>query len=169
MEDDDGIADFVVRGLREEGFTVERAADGRTGRFYLESGEWDVVLLDWWLPGEDGLSLLREFRSAGHSSPVLFLTARDTITDRVRGLDSGADDYLCKPFVFEELLARVRARSRSPHLGKSVLTFADLKIDLTTHRAERGGVRLDLAAKEEALLVFFLRHPGEVLTVHANL
>jgi len=165
VEDDDGIADFVVRGLREEGFTVERAADGRTGRFYLESGEWDVVLLDWWLPCEDGLSLLREFRSAGHASPVLFLTARDTITDRVRGLDSGADDYLCKPFVFEELLARVRALvRRSPHLGKSVLTFADLKIDLTTHRAERGEVRLDLAAKEEGLLVFFLRHPGEVLT-----
>jgi two-component system copper resistance phosphate regulon response regulator CusR len=165
VEDDDGIADFVVRGLREEGFTVERAADGRTGRFYLQSGEWDVVLLDWWLPGEDGLNLLRAFRAAGHASPVLFLTARDTVTDRVRGLDSGADDYLCKPFVFEELLARVRALARrSPHLGKSILTFGDLRIDLTTHRAERGGARLDLAAKEEALLVFFLRHPGEVLS-----
>ena len=165
VEDDDGIADFVVRGLREEGFTVERAADGPSGRHLLQNSAWDVVLLDWWLPGEDGLSLLRGFRSAGHSTPVLFLTARDTVTERVRGLDSGADDYLCKPFAFEELLARVRALvRRSPQLGKSVLTFGDLRIDMTTHRGERGGARLDLTAKEEALLVFFLRHPGEVLS-----
>jgi two-component system, OmpR family, copper resistance phosphate regulon response regulator CusR len=165
VEDDDGIADFVVRGLREEGYTVERAADGTTGSHWLHSGSWDVVLLDWWLPGDDGLTLLRRFRAAGHTAPVLFLTARDAVAERVRGLDSGADDYLCKPFAFDELLARVRALSRRPaRSADTALTFGDLRLDLTTQRAERAGARLDLTAKEHALLVFFMRHPGEVLS-----
>src|SRR5947208_10767924 len=98
IEDDPAIADFVVRGLREEGFTVEHAADGESGWHALNAGDWDVVLLDWWLPGTDGLALLRRFRQAGGAAPVLFLTARDAVSDRVRGLDAGADDYLGKPF-----------------------------------------------------------------------
>src|SRR5205823_11040662 len=123
-----------------EGFTVERAADGAAGRHHLETGSWDVVLLDWWLPGEDGLSLLRRFRQAGHATPVLFLTARDAVSDRVKGLDGGADDYLCKPFAFEELLARVRVMLRSQEQGAgTVLAFQDVRLDLATHRAERGG------------------------------
>jgi two-component system copper resistance phosphate regulon response regulator CusR len=165
IEDEPAIGDFVVRGLREEGFTVEWATDGNAGWHRLATGTWDVVLLDWWLPGSDGLTLLRRYREDGGNAPVLFLTARDSVTDRVRGLDGGADDYLCKPFAFEELLARVRALTRRPSSGGPVvLAHADVRVDLTTHRAERSGKRLDLKAKEEALLVFFLRHPGEVLT-----
>jgi two-component system copper resistance phosphate regulon response regulator CusR len=165
IEDEAAIADFVVRGLREEGYTVEHAADGDAGRQALRGGGWDVVLLDWWLPGPDGLALLREFRQTGRCTPVLFLTARDAVSDRVRGLDAGADDYLCKPFAFEELLARVRALARRPAVGLgTTVSHADVTVDLATHRADRAGRRLDLTPKEEALLIFFLRHPGEVLS-----
>jgi two-component system, OmpR family, copper resistance phosphate regulon response regulator CusR len=165
IEDENEIADFLVRGLREEGFTVERAADGEDGWHYLKTGSWDVVLLDWWLPGADGLTLLRRFRQAGNTTPVLMLTARDAVSDRVRGLDNGADDYLCKPFAFEELLARIRAMARRrERTAGTVISFLDVRLDLATHRVERGGSRLDLTAKEQALLVFFLRHPNEVLT-----
>lgn len=165
IEDEAEIADFVVRGLREEGFTVEHAADGEDGWHALGSGGWDVVLLDWWLPGADGLTLLRRFRQVDGRTPVLFLTARDAVSDRVRGLDGGADDYLCKPFAFEELLARVRALARRGGRTADVhLRYEDVSVDLATHRAERAGGRLDLTAKEQSLLVFFLRHPGEVLS-----
>ncbi|HEX4612482.1 MAG TPA: response regulator transcription factor [Urbifossiella sp.] len=165
VEDEDEIADFLVRGLREEGYAVERAADGEAGWHYLKTAAWDVVLLDWWLPGADGLDLLRRFRQAGHATPVLMLTARDAVSDRVRGLDAGADDYLCKPFAFDELLARARvmARRRAP-AANARLAHADVAADLATQRVERAGRPLDLTAKEYALLVFFLRHPGEVLT-----
>ena len=165
VEDEQEIADFVVRGLREEGFTVEQASDGEAAWHAMRGGKWDVVLLDWWLPGPDGLTLLRRFRQAGHDTPVLFLTARDAVSDLVRGLDSGADDYVCKPFVFEELLARVRVLGRRRSTEKSsVLAHGDVRLDLTTQRAERAGARLELTAKEQALLMFFLRHPGEVLS-----
>jgi two-component system copper resistance phosphate regulon response regulator CusR len=165
IEDEKEIADFVVRGLREEGFTVEHATDGDSGWHAMHTGSWDIVLLDWWLPGQDGLSLLRRFRQEGRDTPVLFLTARDAISDRVRGLDNGADDYLCKPFAFSELLARVRSLTRRRERGTGVvLTYQDVRLDLATHRAERAGKRVDLTAKEEALLGFFLRHPGEVLS-----
>ena len=165
VEDEPAIADYLVRGLREEGFAVERAADGDDGWHHLKTGAWDVVLLDWWLPGADGLTLLRRFRATDPHTPVLFLTARDAVSDRVRGLDAGANDYLCKPFAFEELLARVRVLTRLPKLATgTTLSHADVRIDLATHRAERAGHRLDLTSKEEALLVFFLRHPREVLT-----
>jgi two-component system copper resistance phosphate regulon response regulator CusR len=164
IEDEPPIADFLVRGLREEGFTVEHAGDGDSAWHSLRGGGWDVVLLDWWLPGLDGLTLLRRYRQAGQTTPVLFLTARDAISDRVRGLDGGADDYLCKPFAFDELLARVRALARRRDGGDAVLYHAGVRIDLATQRAERDGRRLDLTAKEQALLVLFLRHPGEVLS-----
>jgi two-component system copper resistance phosphate regulon response regulator CusR len=165
IEDDEEIADFVVRGLREEGFTVEAAANGTDGWHALQHGPWDLVVLDWWLPGADGLSLLLRFRQAGHETPVLFLTARDAVSDRVRGLDSGADDYLCKPFDYEELLARVRALTRRPgNRTGNVLAHEDLRIDLVTHRVERAGQRIELTAKEQALLVFFVQHPDEVLS-----
>jgi len=165
VEDDAQIADFVTRGLREEGFTVEHAADGDAARHALRTAAWDVVLLDWWLPGPDGLTLLQRLRQTDRTTPVLFLTARDAVSDRVLGLNAGADDYLCKPFAFEELLARVRALTRRGSSGGgAVLASHGVRLDLTTHRAERAGRPLDLKAKEEALLVFFLRHPGEVLS-----
>jgi two-component system, OmpR family, copper resistance phosphate regulon response regulator CusR len=165
IEDEAEIADFLVRGLREEGFTVEHAADGESGWHALQGGPWDVVLLDWWLPGPDGLTLLRRLRQADRDTPVLFLTARDAVSDRVRGLDGGADDYLCKPFSFEELLARVRALARRRGRGDgTLLSWRDVRLDLATQRAERDGAPLDLTAREYSLLVFFLRHAGEVLS-----
>ena len=170
IEDEAEIADFITRGLREEGYIVEHAADGVDGGHRLNKESWDLVLLDWWLPGPDGLTLLRRFRQEGRDTPVLFLTARDAVSDRVRGLDCGADDYLCKPFAFEELLARVRSLTRRHDKRQSlVLVYDDLSMDLATQRAERAGRRLDLTAKEQALLVLFLRHPGEVLTRDADI
>jgi DNA-binding response OmpR family regulator len=164
IEDEAHIADFVVRGLREEGFSVEHVADGESAWHALRTASWDVVLLDWWLPGPDGLALLRRLRENDRTTPVLFLTARDAISDRVRGLDAGADDYLCKPFAFEELLARVRALARRREGGTSTLAAHGVRIDLAAGRSERDGHRLDLTAKEQALLTFFLRHPDEVLS-----
>lgn len=165
IEDESQIADFLLRGLREEGFTVEHAADGMTGWRALVGGTWDAVLLDWWLPGTDGITLLRQFRQRDHDTPVLFLTARDAVSDRVRGLDCGADDYLCKPFAFDELLARIRTLVRRQARNPSpILRYDDVQVDLTTQRAERAKQRLDLTAKEQSLLVFFLRHADEVLS-----
>jgi two-component system copper resistance phosphate regulon response regulator CusR len=167
VEDEPAIADFVVRGLREEGFTVEHAADGNDAFHACRASDWDLILLDWWLPGRDGLSVLRGYREAGGAAPVLMLTARDAVSDRVRGLDSGADDYLCKPFDFAELLARTRAlvrRVSAAAAATTVLEHGDVRLDLATHRAERGGRRIELTAKEQALLVLFLRHPGQVLS-----
>lgn len=165
VEDDDEIADFVVRGLREEGFTVERAVDGKDGWHHLQSGGWDVVVLDWWLPATDGLQLLKRFRQTDQVTPVLFLTAKDAVSDRVKGLDSGANDYLCKPFAFEELIARVRVLARrQSQTASTVVSYQDIRVDLATQRAERAGQRLDLTAKEQALLIFLLRHPDEVVS-----
>jgi two-component system copper resistance phosphate regulon response regulator CusR len=165
VEDEDEIADFLVRGLREEGFTVEHATDAMSADHWLAAADWDLVLLDRSLPDGDGLTSLRRHREAGGDVPVLVLTARDSVGDRVRGLDSGADDYLCKPFAFEELLARLRALLRRPRGNTgTLLASGDIRVDLATHRVERGGKLVDLTAKEQALLVFFLRHPGEVLS-----
>jgi two-component system copper resistance phosphate regulon response regulator CusR len=165
VEDEANIADFLVRGLREEGYVVEHAADGTTAWNALRSSEWDLILLDWWLPDQDGLTLLQRFRQLGGHVPILFLTARDAVSDRVRGLDAGADDYLTKPFAFEELLARVRALVRRREAAESTtLSFQDVRVDLGTQRAVRGGHALGLTAKEHALLIFFLRHPGQVLS-----
>jgi DNA-binding response OmpR family regulator len=165
VEDEAKIADFLVRGLREEGYAVEHAADGGSAWGALRSGGWDLVLLDWWLPGEDGLALLQRFRRLDRQTPVLFLTARDAVDDRVRGLDAGADDYLAKPFAFAELLARIRAlvRRRDSAEG-TTMEYRDVRVDLAAQRADRGGHALSLTAKEYALLVFFLRHAGQVLS-----
>lgn len=164
IEDEPEFAEFIVTGLTEEGFSVEHGVDGDQGRSMLKGRAWDLVLLDWALPGQDGLSLLHEYRGAGGEAPVIFITARDEVRDRVRGLDGGADDYLCKPFAFAELLARVRAlvrrRERAPGLS---LSHGDVTVDLVSQRARRAGRGLDLTAKELALLSFFLRHPGKVL------
>jgi DNA-binding response OmpR family regulator len=165
VEDEPRIAEFLVRGLKEEGYAVEHASDGRTGAAALEQGPWDLVLLDWWLPGEDGIQLLRRFRRKNRSTPVLFLTARDAVAQRVEGLDAGADDYLTKPFAFEELLARVRALLRRADQSTSLaLEYADLRVDLAGQTAARAGEALDLTAKEFQLLVFLVRHPRQVVS-----
>lgn len=165
IEDDERIAGVIVRGLREEGYAVEHAPDSEQGWHALKAGGWDLVVLDGWLPGEDGLVILKRLRQTDRATPVLFLTARDAVSDRVRGLDAGADDYLGKPFAFEELLARARAlvRRRDASDG-TVVTYRDVKADLAAQRVERAGHPLNLTAKEFGLLVFFLRHPGQVLS-----
>lgn len=165
IEDEARIADFLVRGLNEEGYHAEHAADGPSGWISLQAGEWDLVILDWWLPGEDGLQLLQRFRQKNRTTPVLFLTARDAISDRVKGLDAGADDYLCKPFSFEELLARVRVLLRRNSLSQeATLEYADIRVDLAAQKATRDGQPLDVTSKELSLLIFFLRSPGKVLS-----
>src|SRR5215471_4987827 len=131
VEDEPELADFVIRGLREEGFVVEHAPDGDLGSSAMRTGTWDLIVLDWWLPGEDGLSVLKRYRQAGGMTPVLFLTARDAVADRVRGLDAGADDYLCKPFAFDELIARVRALvRRRDRAADMTLAHGDVVIDV---------------------------------------
>jgi two-component system copper resistance phosphate regulon response regulator CusR len=165
VEDDAEIAEFVAQGLREEGFVVERTADGHEAGHALRTGSWDLVILDWWLPGPSGLDLLQQFRQLGRTTPVLFLTARDAVAQRVEGLSAGADDYLCKPFAFEELLARVYALlRRQPGYNGTQWQHHDVVVDLTTNRADRAGQPLNLTARERALLMFFMRHPGEVLS-----
>lgn len=165
VEDERGLADFVSRGLREEGYVIETAFDGISGWNALKRGDWEAVVLDWGLPGMDGLTLLAQFRERDKTTPVLFLTARDAVPDRVRGLDGGADDYLCKPFAFDELLARLRALVRRPSqsAARSIEQFG-VAIDLDSHDARRGAGRLNLTAKEFGLLVFFMRHPRQVLS-----
>jgi DNA-binding response OmpR family regulator len=165
VEDEANIAEYLVIGLREEGFTVEHAADGDSAWHRLQTKSWDLVVLDWGLPGQDGLAILRRLRERDRLTPVLFLTARDQVQDRVVGLDNGADDYLCKPFDFEELLARVRAliRRRLSH-ADTLIIHGDIAIDLTSQRAERAGRALDLTSKELSLLIFFLSNPDTLLT-----
>ncbi|QDT66635.1 response regulator transcription factor [Calycomorphotria hydatis] len=164
IEDEDRIADFLLRGLREVGFVVEHAANGQRGCELLQTNRWDIVLLDWWLPVLDGLQVLKYFRQYDHTTPVLFLTAKDAISDRVEGLDYGANDYLCKPFAFEELLARMRALMRSRHQGTTLLSHSGVTLDLAANRVERNSQPIELTSKEFSLLAFFLRHPGEVLS-----
>ena len=165
VEDDASLARSIVDGLSDEGFTVAHAADGDAARDALRSGDWDLVILDWWLPGQDGLEVLKSYRCEGGATPVLFLTARDAVSDRVCGLDGGADDYLCKPFAFEELLARARALIRRGRPGEvTTLSYHDVRVDLAAQKAERAGHPLNLTAKELAVLVFFFRHPHEVLS-----
>ena len=165
VEDEPAIADFLVRGLSEAGHAVDLARDGAAALDMLDAASFDVVLLDILLPHVDGLEVCRRMRGRGDRTPVLMLTARDAVDDRVRGLDSGADDYLVKPFAFSELLARIRALCRrEPALTGSVLRIADLELDTAARRARRGDRRIDLTTREFALLEYLMRNADRVLT-----
>lgn len=164
IEDEQKIADFLRRGLSYEGYKVEVAYDGETGLKAARDNVPDLVVLDVMLPGLDGLEVARRLR-AGGQVPILMLTAKDAVSDRVKGLDSGADDYLVKPFAFEELLARVRAllRRHKP-ADQTAFRFADLSLDTKTREVTRGGRKVDLTTKEFDLLHFFIMHPRQVLS-----
>ena len=165
IEDEPKAAAYLAKGLTETGFVVDVAARGDEGLALARGGGYDLVILDVMLPGLDGWSVLTALRGAGQPTPVLFLTARDAVPDRVKGLELGADDYLVKPFAFSELLARVRSVLRRGTARQSdVVRVADLEVDAVRHRAIRGGQRLDLTPKEFALLSLLARRAGEVLS-----
>ncbi len=166
IEDDQTIADFVARGLRESGFAVDQAADGETGLKAALHHPYDVAIVDLMLPKREGLSVIDELRRRGRSTPVLILSARRSVDDRVRGLQAGGDDYLTKPFAFAELLARVQAlvrrASRAPE--PTTLTIGDLSLDLLTRKVTRAEVSIDLRPREFALLEYLLRNAGKVIS-----
>jgi two-component system response regulator MprA len=164
IEDEDRIRQFLQRGLAYENYRVDVAADGPSGLALARENPPDIVILDWMLPGMDGLEVCRRLRAAG-PVPILMLTAKDTVGDRVMGLDAGADDYLVKPFAFDELLARLRALlRRAVPSSPEVLKFHDLSLDTGTRQAFRGERAIELTAKEYELLELFMRHPRQVLT-----
>jgi heavy metal response regulator len=165
VEDEQKVAGFVRQGLSEEGYAVDVAADGATGLAMALDRVHDLIILDIQLPKLDGLHVLQQLRQAKVTTPVLLLTVRATIEDKVLGLDAGADDYLTKPFAFQELVARVRALlRRRAEATPPVLQVADLTLDPARRTVSRGGQRIDLTPREFALLDYFMRHPGRVLT-----
>jgi two-component system, OmpR family, response regulator len=165
VEDEEKLAKLLARGLREEGYAADVAGRGEDALWMAMAAPYDAILLDVMLPGSDGFDVCRRLRKEGVWSPVLMLTARDAVDDRVTGLDAGADDYLAKPFAFDELLARLRALMRRPPVERpTVLSVGDLRLDPALHRVWRGEDELRLSAKEFALLETFMRRPGEVLT-----
>jgi heavy metal response regulator len=165
IEDEDKVADFIKRGLKEEGYAVDVASDGEEGYYQATTNFYDLILLDLMLPKLDGLSLCRKLRQEDNHTPIIMLTAKDSIKDKVKGLDSGADDYLAKPFSFEELLARIRVILRK---GKSLqptkLQVGDLVLDLLSHKAWRGAEEIALTTKEYALLEYLMRNAGSIIT-----
>lgn len=165
IEDEPKTAGYLRKGLTEEGFIVDVAPDGDQGLHAAVSIGFDLIVLDVMLPGRDGWQVLTEIRRAGQQLPVLLLTARDAVPDRVKGFELGADDYLVKPFAFSELLARIRSLlRRAPIRQLEVLRVGDLQLDLLRHRTTRGGQRIDLTAKEFQLLSLFARRAGEILS-----
>jgi heavy metal response regulator len=165
VEDEKKVARFIQQGLEEEHHTVDVAHDGESGLAMAGAQHYDVIILDVMLPGKSGIDVTRELRARKRATPILMLTAKTATEDKVAGLDSGADDYLTKPFAFAELLARVRSLLRRGTQEKTtVLTLADLELDTVTHKARRGTRLIDLTTKEYALLEFFLRNKERVLS-----
>ena len=165
VEDNPDMGPFLEQGLSEHGFAVDLVTDGNRGLEYATTGVYDLLILDRMLPGRDGLEILRRLRAACIRTPAIFLTARAAVLDRVEGLDSGADDYLVKPFSFAELLARIRVvLRRGPELQAPILRVGDLSLDAATHAVERAGQRIELSAKQFALLHYLMRHAGHVVS-----
>jgi DNA-binding response OmpR family regulator len=165
VEDERSIADFVGRGLEAEGYAVTCVHDGESGEALALSGRFDLLVLDLMLPGRTGMEILASFRGSDPATPVILLTARAEVSDRVAGLDGGATDYVTKPFAFEELAARVRAHLRNPGQEKPTeLDAGDLKLNLLKRTVSRGGTEIRLSAREFDLLAFLMRHPGQVLS-----
>ncbi|MDP3804388.1 MAG: response regulator transcription factor [Candidatus Omnitrophota bacterium] len=165
IEDEKKIADFIRRGLKEEGYAVDAAYDGEQGQFLAKTNTYDLILLDLMLPRIDGLTLCGNLKKEGIAIPIIMLTAKDTVEDKVAGLDAGADDYITKPFVFEELLARVRAVLRKKGSKEATkLEVEGLKLDLITHRVTRQDKEIILTAKEYALLEYLMRNAGSIVT-----
>jgi two-component system, OmpR family, copper resistance phosphate regulon response regulator CusR len=165
VEDDKKAAAYLYKGISENGFVVDATDKGEDGLNLAFTSDYDLIILDVMLPGRDGWSFIAELRRSGKQTPVLFLTARDSVQDRVKGLKLGADDYLVKPFAFSELLARIHSiLRRGPARQSEIICIADLEIDLVRHKAVRGGKRLDLTPKEFSFLSFLARRAGEVLS-----
>ena len=166
IEDEKKISDFIKRGLKEEGYAVDAAYDGENGLFLAKTNTYDLILLDLMLPKVDGITVCKRLRDEKVASPIIMLTAKDAVKDKVTGLDAGADDYLTKPFAFEELLARIRAilRKRDEQKQAVTLQVGDLSIDLTTHKVFRGDNEIGLTSKEFALLEYLMRNAGKVVT-----
>jgi two-component system copper resistance phosphate regulon response regulator CusR len=165
IEDESKAVDYLTKGLLECGYSVDSALNGEAGLHLAKTINFDLLILDVMLPGRNGWAILKSLRESGNQKPVLFLTAKDMVEDRVKGLELGADDYLVKPFAFSELLARIRSiLRRGPSLKSEVVRVADLEIDPVRQKAARGGKKLDLTRKEFALLYFLASHSGEVLT-----
>ena len=165
VEDFEVLRDSIAQGLREAGFTVDTAVDGETGLWHAQSNDYDVIVLDLMLPRVDGLTVLKRLRANANRTHVLILTAKDTSADRVKGLDSGADDYLVKPFVLAELLARVRALVRRRYDVKTpLIRVADMEIDTATRAVRRGGETMELSAREYSLLEYLAHRAGQVVT-----
>lgn len=165
VEDDRKAARVLKKGLEEEGFVADVAPSGDEGEYLASINDYDLIVLDWLLPGKEGIQLCRELRARGHSTPILMLTAKDAVSDRIAGLDTGADDYLTKPFSFAELIARIRALLRRAKTARPpLLRVEDLTLDPVSHRVTRGGVPVSLTAREYAILEFLVRHAGEVVT-----
>ncbi len=164
-EDEKDLLEVAVKRLKAEGFGVDGCADGEEALLYAMSTDYDLLILDIMMPKADGITVLKKLRASGKNMPVLLLTAKDAVSDRVAGLDAGADDYLTKPYAFSELLARIRALlRRNGDIKSDVLTAGDLKLELSTHRVKRGDVEIELSSKEFGLLESFMRNKGKVLT-----
>ncbi len=165
IEDEKKVASFIKKGLEEEYYTVDVAYDGKEGLKFALGEDYDLMIMDVMLPIKDGFTLLKDIRTEKISTPVLLLTAKDTIENKVEGLDSGADDYLTKPFAFEELLARIRALLRRNEKSKSVeLKVADLVLDTQSHKVVRSGIEITLTPKEYSILEYLLRHKNRVVS-----
>jgi len=165
VEDEERVARFIQKGLREEGHAVDVSHDGEDGEFLAEVNDYDLIILDLMLPKKNGITVCKELRANGVNTPVLMLTARDSVEDKVRGLDAGADDYLPKPFAFEELLARVRALLRRKSETRApTLKVGDLELDPISRRVTRAGQPIRLTTKEYALLEYLMRNAGKVLS-----